>query len=282
MKKLLYIAMLFLVIFIKTSCAAGWVDYVGTIYLDEYSEKTQNDFLHEQNFLVYPVRNYVENANGVTVVYSIAVSKHPFNIFGVDRWSSPVYEINNSLQSAATSWVILSDLNTDAARTGTVMPYVVFQDNRSISVVTRNFLGSERRFFWYIHAATVNMETGERITLDDLIYINDDFIRHLQNGNFIEAQDIFCAYEASIWANQHISELTAEEVRAIFESASIDSAQTLKDRGDISPFDALMKSNTFFLMPGRVVIIYHNHDVVPLNFILNIEDIYDFLRVQSW
>jgi len=254
--------------------------------INEYCDSGNDQAINAQEdrpFYIYQVRHNITNNLGDDVcVYTIAIGSYPFNIFGGNPlFDEEFAEINRILFESAVEWVREGTINPNpewiTSHDGPRMPYVVLSSNRYISTVTRYLLGSERRFCWFIHAVNINMETNSIMTLDDIIYINDDFIRHLQQGDFWEStHNLLNNDEASIRANEFFANLTMEEAGSFFESMSVDPLQIILETG------SLLGSNTFYLEPGRISMIYHGDWVVPMHFIINIDDIEEFLRIPKW
>ena len=236
-----------------------------------------------QLFYIYPIRYDITTNLGHDVfTYTIAIGSYPFNIFG----NSPLYdeefaEINQILFQSSTEWLKESgiDPNPDwvTSHGGPRMPYVVLDNGNLISVVTRYFLGSESRFDWFIHAVNINLETSSKMTLADIVDLNDNFIIHVQQGGFLNATDVMLdREEASLLANEFIANLTMEEARSFFENVSIDPLQIILESG------SLLESSTFYLEPGRISIIYHGGWRVPMHIVINLEDIEEFLKIPKW
>ena len=135
--------------------------------------------------------------------------------------------------------------------------------------------GRNENFFYFI---TIDMNSGERVMLNDLININLEFTKKILDLNLINYSNNFSFEENSYYLLSQLEaiSLTAKEV---YEYCN-------KNDKFSSFMNSLVHRHSFFLEENYIIIVFSFSGGLKLKEIdridINIFDIEDFLLVKNW
>jgi len=159
-------------------------------------------------------------------------------------------KVNDTLQYA-----VLSLIRDEAPVTTSRLPNAIaFSYHSPYYLSISSFLPNrDGRFFfeWGIYDfITIDMQTGERIFLNDLIDVNEEFIRLLREGRIAQTEPTEISNNEVMW--KWLLDMSEEEIERL----------------------AL---RNFFLSPGKLEL-----RLGRMEMYIHLEDIRDFLKVEPW
>ena len=120
----------------------------------------------------------------------------------------------------------------------------------------KNYNGRRNYFYCYV---TVDLLSGERVKLDDLLYISDELISALKRGSIVKRADSWI-----LWYD------TEEEAVAKLKD-------TLNEKSNEELYE-MFENEAFYVKNGQIIF-----DVKPTGgIILLLDDIEEFLKVPKW
>lgn len=180
-----------------------------------------------------------------------------------------------SIDRAMTSWI--SGLVLDA--TDAHLEIYCHSANYLSFVNSLEF--SYRRIDYIHDYITIDMKTGERVMLDDIIRIDEEFVEFIQNNDVLQKTISDIRYGADLETlNDYTSEELLDELKACSKTQ-----QEIIEEGYCSIEDSigpLLKRNSFFLRENQLVIVIGYAPSDEHHFVYNLEDISDFLKVEKW
>jgi len=222
-------------------------------------------------------------------------------------------KINDTLQYSMLSWInepIAPPPRSE--RSGIEFPYV---NNVVLHKLSNRYISisSSFDFYTYHHRedadnnlyvaghlgmtlydfVTIDMQTGERVFLNDLIDVNDDFIHKLQTGQIARVTNIELAFDdESAW--NWLSWSTFERLQELLDECSMTQQEinVLCSRDGESlwgfasniPTDisALIWRGNFYIAPGELRLWFGGLSQTGLGLTIDLDDIRDFLKVEAW
>jgi len=186
-------------------------------------------------------------------------------------------KINETLIYAATSWFTVDEKMQYSEKN---LPDILCHTDRYLSLKNKyGFKGG--RWSYVEDFITVDLQTGERVMLNDLVEINDVFVDLLRNGDIIIAGG-FMGVDDPDHGTENLRKIfrekTFDEVLNILEQCSCNNLYYATNyseeyAGDISYFNR----HNFYVRPGKLVISYMMDEII-----INLDDIEDFLKVPKW
>ncbi|MCL2610816.1 MAG: hypothetical protein FWE02_03960 [Defluviitaleaceae bacterium] len=161
---------------------------------------------------------------------------------------------------------------------------VIFKSNQylSLSQIVYNPRGRHNADFHTMYT-TIDMQTGQRVFLDDLIIVNDDLINLFWKGKIVKIHEEVSFHTGNDLEFVHawISEMSYEKIYRILHEPS-ERPPRLPYTGYISNYRAtLFLHHSFFLEHNRVVIVDRRFPPFA-GFVLSLDDISQFLKVSKW
>ena len=129
---------------------------------------------------------------------------------------------------------------------------------------------------------TIDMQTGDKVRLDDLVEFSEGFIEYMRHGVF----------QKPYWTGKELnasSELVQEWLNALTDEQILQElAECSKEQSDFydseGEYDlqALFHRNAFRVEDGRLVIIFSKSNETEVSLIAHLDDIEMFLKVPKW
>lgn len=181
--------------------------------------------------------------------------------------------INQNIKEAMTSWIrgkVLTPNTVNLKITCHVGKYLSFGNSFIYQSVREDFIND------YV---TIDMMTGQRVQLDDLLEVNEDFVEFLQeNPDIIKTLDDL---EPWRWVAD-LSEYSSSELLEELNKCSYTQEELIQN--GYAPIEEslgpLLFRNSFFLQDGMLVISLWRggEGLIPLD----VDDIKDYLKVEGW
>ncbi|MDR2888966.1 MAG: hypothetical protein LBV33_03890 [Lachnospiraceae bacterium] len=184
-------------------------------------------------------------------------------------------KINENIKQAMTSWV---------------RGKVIYPDEFELSINchTARYFSFVNAFNYYYPRAevindfiTIDMITGERVFLNDLIEINDEFVSFLKNN-----QDKLSGPDYQTWTPgpADLNSYTNAELLEELHQCSLTQEQVIENGyGSIEEtIGPLIFRKSFFLREGMLVIVFGDSGGGGSYITLDVNDIEQFLKVEKW
>lgn len=181
--------------------------------------------------------------------------------------------INQNIKEAMTSWIrgqVLTPNKVNLKITCHLGKYLSFGNSFMYQSVREDFIND------YV---TIDMMTGQRVQLDDLLEVNEDFVEFLQeNPDIIKTLDDL---EPWRWGTD-LSEYSSSELLEELNKCSYTQEELIQN--GYAPIEEslgpLLFRNSFFLQDGMLVIsLWRGGErLIPLD----VDDIKDYLKVEGW
>lgn len=180
--------------------------------------------------------------------------------------------INTNIKIAMTSWINGKVLNTDAVNLS-----ITCHSSRYLSFVN-SFMYESRDIDVINDYITIDMLTGQRVYLNDLIEVNEEFVNYLrENASKIKAPP------HPFWQGvPNLNEYSPSELLEELNRCSYTQEQLIQN-GYFSIDDSigsLLFRNSFFLREGMLVITLEQGGESLIT--LDVDDIEPFLKVDKW
>lgn len=183
--------------------------------------------------------------------------------------------VNDNIIDSTTGWIDGKAKNFDTAKL-----YIYFHSNNYLSFV--NSLGYEGvRIDCIDDYVTIDVNTGKRIMLNDLVEINEEFVKYIQKSNVAKGSRRKAQYNNApkdLW--EYLNEFTTDELLEELKKCSYTQEQVIQD--GYYPIDksigSLLYRNSFYLQNNKLMIVLNNN--IYMTFLL--DDISDFLKVPKW
>jgi len=196
--------------------------------------------------------------------------ERPFKIVQVANVADKGLEqkINESIIEATTHWVGGWLANALMSRSAVIgPPKVIFHSDRYLSFANTFHGPFSVRADTFADFITIDMETGQRVMLNDLVIVNEELAAVLYSWPEVA--------ERLLWV-RHINITTHYELLSELNTASLKREEEYGGR------------TSFFLRTNQLIIVFHAHggdaswpESLP-HFVINLEDIQDFLKVEPW
>jgi len=181
-------------------------------------------------------------------------------------------KINESIVKAITYW-----MNEDILENSTVDFDIFLQSERYLSFVisfeyVTNRINHLREFI------TIDMISGDRVMLHDLIYVDEEFAKYIRINNIAKTPDTESStiFIHDIWVSyDRLYYLENCELLEHLKKASI-----IPNELELDDLEELIFRNSFYLKENFIVIVYAN--IFPLHIKFNLYDIENFLKVEKW
>lgn len=188
---------------------------------------------------------------------------HNIGVVSVSDMESDELEerINLTLYYEALSWVVDEMLPTD---NNIKLPSILFHNDRYLSVVNEYHYYYPRSYCIYDYI-TVDLTTGERVFLDDLVEVNDEFINYLRTEEKYEKEFTWTDFET-----------TKEQL----EQCSMTQQEIMANSGTHTSLIYFFR-DSFYLKNGRIVIMQEDR-LEDEGIEIDCSDIKQFLKVEPW
>lgn len=208
-----------------------------------------------------------------------------FDYIQVERMADSFVEenANREIEKAATSWI--KGVYSSASE---VYLDIYDHSDRYLSMGNRFAYTSFERRDFVCSYITIDMKSGKRVMLNDLVEINTAFAEHIQNNNLAKESERaevmeFDSVEENLW--EYLKEFTPDELLDVLEECSKTQEQAIEDNkiyeNGYENIGPLMYRSSFYLRSGKLVIVIGNaQGGVHITF--ELDDIRDFLKVEPW
>lgn len=202
-----------------------------------------------------------------------------YKIIKVEHMSDYSLEqkINASIDYAMTSWI---------------SEYILYADTANLQIYSHstnylsflNYLKFQDKDTYYVHDyITIDLKTGERVMLDDLVEINEEFVEYIQNNNCNTKTINDARYSPH---PDTLKEYTTEELLQELKECSV-SRQEAIDNQDSAKKNIhkplSMRRNSFYLRDNQlVIVIAYPTGLRESHYAFNLDDISEFLKVEKW
>ena len=181
-------------------------------------------------------------------------------------------KVNNTIVEATTSWITAIILYPREH-----LMQIMCHTDRFLSILEWyefDIQSFTNQIFDYI---TVDMQTGERVFLDDLVIVNDEFIDLLKKGDIVRPTYNTMQYDGNVNnLRQWLDEISLDDLKGLLDECSKDMPEfTYED----SVFELIFRGN-FHLEPGELILTFGNG--IDHNFTIPTSEIKQFLKVEAW
>ena len=247
-----------------------WIVCITLMYLlISCSSNTSND--QEINDI-----NYSISFKNTSELYGLPwnADDFAFNIIRVKDMINFDFQntVNDNIEMAMTSWVGGRVVHADRVNLS-----ITCHSSRYLSFIN-SFIYESRRVDVINDFITIDMQTGQRVFLNDLIEINEEFARFLQ----VNQHKIKTPPEPMWQAPPDLFLFSTSELLEELYKCSYTEEQWIED-GYYSLDDSigsLIFKNSFFLREGQLVITIEKGGEGYIT--LDIADIDRFLKVEPW
>lgn len=188
---------------------------------------------------------------------------HNIGIVRVDDMENEELQkkINIILRNEALSWIVDKMLPTD---NNIKLPSILFHSDRYLSVVNEYHYYYPRSYCIYDYI-TVDLTTGERVFLDDLVDVSDEFINYLRTDEKYEKEFTWTDFET-----------TKEQL----EQCSMTQQEIMANSGTHTSLIYYYR-DSFYLKNGKLVIMQEGR-LEDEGIEIDCNDIEQFLKVEPW
>ena len=130
---------------------------------------------------------------------------------------------------------------------------------------------------------TIDVKSGKRVMLNDLVEINKEFIEHIQKSDIAKVSErtiLSDDRDEEIW--EYLKSIEVDDLLRKFEQCSLTQEQVIQD-GYFhieNSIEALVFRNSFYLKNNSIIIVLQFGE--ELHITLHLDDIVDFLKVEKW
>ena len=163
---------------------------------------------------------------------------------------------------------------------GTSFPIIYCHSYQYLSVGNfRWFSGNPPNSFYYY--TTIDMQAGQKVSLDDLVEFSEGFIEYLKYGQFIEPE--YPEFDAPSKAIQEwLITLTNEEILDELNECSKEQIEFYdSDKGKYYG-NGLYDRNAFRVEDCKLTIIFSKTNESEVALTAHVNDIEEFLKVPKW
>jgi hypothetical protein len=201
----------------------------------------------------------------------------PFKIIRLENMlESSIQEVaNKSIKDSMTSWISGKAVNASA----------VYLDIYCHSPQYLSFLNSleytGHNFDYINDYITIDMKTGKRVQLDDLIEINEEFVDYIQNNSIIQKSinpERFGGTPEYLW--EYLNKFTRNELLEELYICSKTQEQVIQEGyyTIAESIGSIIFRNSFYLQNNKLIIVLDGDK--HITFFL--DDIINFLKVEKW
>lgn len=180
--------------------------------------------------------------------------------------------INQNITKAMTSWIGGKIINVDS-----VDLTITCHSTRYLSFVN-SFIYESNRVDVINDYVTIDMLTGKRVYLNELVELNEDFVKYLQENSSKVKEPPQPLWQGISDLNEFSSSELLEELKKCSytqEELTQDGYYSIEES-----IGSLLFRNSFFLRDGMLVIILYQGGESFIT--LDVNDIEDFLKVNKW
>ncbi|GLC81716.1 hypothetical protein [Lacrimispora brassicae] len=182
--------------------------------------------------------------------------------------------INENIRQAMTSWIEGKVVNA------TSVDLYIYCHNEKYLSFANSFEYSDRRLDYIKDYITIDMKTGNRVMLNNLVRIDAEFVEHIQKTNLVKESINSMAYGGAEGNWEYLNKFTIDELINELEECSYTQKQVIQEGYATvdESLGPLILRKSFYLRDGKLVIVldYDKHIT------LNLDDISDFLKVEKW
>ena len=182
-------------------------------------------------------------------------------------------KVNDSIENAMTSWINGNVLYATSADID-----IYCHSSQYFSFVNRLYYETQNRIWEINDYITIDLKTGKRVMLDDLIRIDEEFVEYIQEHNLIRESIHDMKYGAS-W--ESLKEYTTDELLDELKECSM-SQQQVAAEGYYplkESIGSLVGRNSFYLRENQLVIVI-GYSAGETHYTFDIDDISDFLKKE--
>jgi hypothetical protein len=193
-------------------------------------------------------------------------------------------QINNTILTASTLWLNPSIfVNRPYANPNTAGLY----SNTLRYLCIKNFYPGYPKFFeWGIYDyIMIDMQTGERIMLNDLVDVGDEFIHNIQTGRIVrgtgDAPIFFHDVCENLW--EWLEDMPTAELSERIEECSKTMEEVIARNSIILEYitGTLIHRNSFYIEPGVIVLWFYGGGQGN-RLTIALDDIEEFMKVPKW
>lgn len=183
---------------------------------------------------------------------------------------------NKNIQKAMTSWI-----SGKIVEPSTVDLSIYCHSEKYLSFVN-SFKYVSRRTDYINDYITIDMKTGKRVMLNDLIDVNEAFVKHIQEDNIVKASEYSVETLDTVEERlqEYLKEMEPSDLLKKLEECSLTQEQIIE--AGYAPIDEtigpLLFRSSFFLQNNTLVIILDGEVYVTIP----LDNITDFLKVEKW
>lgn len=220
--------------------------------------------------------------------FYVLKGSQPENVYWSNEFSFPVIQLRNMQDTVVTE---ITNENIEKAMTSWISGKVVKPSSVDLSIYchsekylsfVNSFKYASRRVDYIKDYITIDMKTGKRVMLNDLVEVNEAFVEHIQEDNIAKASEYSVETldtdEEKLW--EYLKEMEPSDLLKKLEECSLTQEQVIE--AGYAPIDEtigpLVFRNSFFLQNNTLVIVLDG----DLYITLCLDDITDFLKVEKW
>ena len=163
---------------------------------------------------------------------------------------------------------------------GTSYPVIYCHSSRYLSVMNYRWFEQypPNSLYYYL---TIDMQSGEKVRLDDLIEFSQEFIEYLRFGQFIEPE--WPEFDAPSKTMQDwLITLTDDEIIKELIECSKDQTDFYDNAEDKYNIYPMFYRNAFYVEDNRLIIVFSKSNESECSLIAHVNDIEEFLKVPKW
>jgi len=122
---------------------------------------------------------------------------------------------------------------------------------------------------------TIDIQNQQRVMLNDLIDISDDFL------SFLQTQNIAIAMDGHFTGDEFDVSRNSKELWIWLAEMPFDDLRMRIDEMSMTMDEAGIHRNNFYIEPGRIVLMFWDGNWVTF-FAICLDDISEFLLVNPW
>lgn len=205
-----------------------------------------------------------------------------------DEFSFPVIQLQNMNDSSVAE---IANENIKKAMTSWIDGKVIKPSSVDLSIYchSEEYLSFVNTFEYASHRVdyirdyiTIDMKTGKRVMLNDLIEVNEAFVKHIQEDNIVKASEYSAETldTAEERLREYLKEMEPSDLLKKLEECSLTQEQVIED--GYAPIEEtigpLLFRSSFFLQNNTLVIIFEGEVYLTIS----LDDITEFLKVEKW
>ena len=193
--------------------------------------------------------------------------------------SAMLKKINTELFNSVTSWISGKVLSTKPQ-----LPIILTHSPNYICVLNQYLLDDDVISNAIYDYSTIDLATGKKVFLNDLIDVSIEFVKHLrENSNIVHG---FSGHSEQYDGNEQnlhnlLKSMTNEELLSILLDCSKTQLQIIEESvfSIEESIGSLVNRNTFYIEDGKLVIVIERWDK---QLTINTADLTMYLKVPPW